>query len=155
MGSAGNRRKAVGPVGNRCVDHQVSGRDTDDRSRHTGGDAVAHEGLHEAADLLDDATIDRHRAIVSLIEEFEAIDWYDQRVTATRDPDLASILAHNRDDEKEHAAMTLEWIRRHDPALDEQLRRYLFTSGPITSVEDSPAATNAGTLNIKSLRDES
>lgn len=96
---------------------------------------MAHEGLHEAADSLDEATIDRHRAIVSLIEEFEAIDWYDQRVKATRNPELAAILAHNRDDEKEHAAMTLEWIRRQDPALDKQLRLYLFTTEPITELE--------------------
>jgi len=97
---------------------------------------MASEGLHEAAELLDEATIDRHRAFASVIEELDAIDWYDQRVHATRDPELASILAHNRDDEKEHAAMALEWIRRRDPALDEQLRLYLFTSGPIISVED-------------------
>ena len=97
---------------------------------------MASEGLHEAAELLDEATIDRHRAFASLIEELEAIDWYDQRVRATRDPELASILAHNRDDEKEHAAMALEWIRRQDPALDAQLRTYLFTSGPIVSRED-------------------
>jgi hypothetical protein len=69
--------------------------------------------------------------------QLEAIDWCDLRVYATRDPELASILAHNRDDEKEHASMMREWIRRQDPALDEQLRLYLFTSGPITSVEDS------------------
>jgi ferritin-like protein len=98
---------------------------------------MAHEGLHEPAELLDDATIDRHRAFESVIEELEAIDWYDQRVRATNDPGLASILAHNRDDEKEHAAMALEWIRRQDPAFDAQLRQYLFTSGPIVSVEDS------------------
>jgi ferritin-like protein len=97
---------------------------------------MAHEGLHEASDLLDDRTVDLHRAIESLVEELEAIDWYDQRVKATNDPDLASVLAHNRDDEKEHAAMALEWIRRRDPALDEQLRRYLFTDAPLVSVED-------------------
>src|SRR5215468_8881694 len=66
---------------------------------------MAHEGLHEPAELLDEATIDRHRALASVIEELEAIDWYDQRVRATNDPELASILAHDRDDEKEHAAM--------------------------------------------------
>lgn len=124
------------------------------------GYQMAHEGLHEAAALLDEATIDRHRAFTSLIEELEAIDWYDQRVHATRDPELAAILAHNRDDEKEHAAMTLEWIRRQDPALDEQLRLYLFTSGPITSGEDAGAepATelpNSQGLGIGSLGDAS
>jgi ferritin-like protein len=121
---------------------------------------VAHEGLHESPDLLDAATIDRHRALESLIEELEAIDWYDQRVHATEDPELASILAHNRDDEKEHAAMALEWIRRHDVALDEQLRLYLFTSTPIVSVEDNAAGTDetavlagaSGGLGIGSLQ---
>jgi uncharacterized protein len=121
---------------------------------------VAHEGLHESPDLLDGATIDRHRALESLVEELEAIDWYDQRVHAADDPELVSILAHNRDDEKEHAAMALEWIRRHDAALDEQLRLYLFTSGPIVSVEDddggtgdsSAALTPSGGLGIGSLR---
>jgi uncharacterized protein len=98
---------------------------------------MAHEGLHEAPELLDEGTVDRHRALESVIEELEAIDWYDQRIAATNDPELASILAHNRDDEKEHAAMALEWIRRRDPALDDQLRRYLFTDGPIVSQEDT------------------
>jgi uncharacterized protein len=123
---------------------------------------MASEGLHEPADLLDDATIDRHRAMVSLTEELEAIDWYDQRVDATGDPALASILAHNRDDEKEHAAMALEWIRRQDPAFDDELHRHLFTSDPIVSAEaarppaSSPraatASTGAGSLGIGSLR---
>src|SRR6266478_4283762 len=121
---------------------------------------MASEGLHEAAELLDEATIDRHRAFASLIEELDAIDWYDQRVHATRDPELGAILAHNRDDEKEHAAMALEWIRRQDPALDQQLRLYLFTSGPITSVADGagePVAEAPGSrgLGIGSLRDAS
>ncbi len=121
---------------------------------------MAHEGLHESSDLLDDQVINRHRAIESLMEEFEAIDWYDQRVNATNDSDLASVLAHNRDDEKEHAAMALEWIRRRDPALDEQLRLYLFTDGPLVSVEDSEAPTDSGGvaapgfgLGIGSLRE--
>ena len=108
-----------------------------------GDDGMAHEGLHEAAELLSTETMDRHRAIESVIEELEAIDWYDQRVQAAADPELASILAHNRDDEKEHAAMALEWIRRQDPALDEQLRRYLFTTDPIVSREDAVSRDDA------------
>jgi len=68
-----------------------------------------------------------HRAIVSLMEELEAVDWYNQRVDACGDPDLRAILAHNRDEEKEHAAMVLEWIRRRDPRFDKELRDYLFT----------------------------
>ena len=92
-------------------------------------------GLHEPEDRLPAEVIDRHRAIVSIQEELEAVDWYDQRVAATDDPDLAAVLAHNRDEEKEHAAMALEWLRRHDPVLDRHLRTYLFTSGPITDLE--------------------
>jgi len=92
-------------------------------------------GLHETSDLLDEDVIDRHRAIVSLQEELEAIDWYDQRVAATQDASLAEVLAHNRDEEKEHAAMTLEWLRRRDSAFDGFLRTYLFTDRPIVEEE--------------------
>jgi ferritin-like protein len=92
-------------------------------------------GLHEAADQLQAATIDRHRAIASIQEELEAVDWYDQRVDATHDADLAAVLAHNRDEEKEHAAMTLEWLRRRDPVMDKHLRTYLFTEGSIIEIE--------------------
>ncbi len=88
---------------------------------------MTSEGFHEPIEKLSPETLDRHRAIVSIMEELEAVDWYDQRVDATDDPELAAILAHNRDEEKEHAAMTLEWLRRRDPALDKQLRTYLFT----------------------------
>jgi ferritin-like protein len=94
-----------------------------------------HAGYHEPLDKLTSGTMERHRAIVSLMEELEAIDWYDQRVDATGDDALRAILAHNRDEEREHAAMTLEWLRRHDPIWDEILRAYLFTDGPITEVE--------------------
>ena len=96
---------------------------------------MASEGYHEPVDALSPATLDRHRAIISLREELEAIDWYDQRVDATPDLSLAAILAHNRDEEKEHAAMTLEWLRRHDPTFDQHLRTYLFTEVSVTEVE--------------------
>lgn len=96
---------------------------------------MASDSLHEPADEIGAEVIDRHRAIRSIMEELEAIDWYDQRVAATNDPSLAAVLAHNRDEEKEHAAMTLEWLRRHDPVLDRELRTYLFTDGPITEIE--------------------
>lgn len=92
--------------------------------------------LHEPAELMHPETIDRHRAFVSLIEEFDAIDWYQQRIDATDDDELAELLAHNRDEEHEHAAMTLEWLRRRDKNLDRQLRRYLFTEGPIVAREE-------------------
>ena len=92
-------------------------------------------GLHEPEDRLSPDTIDRHRALASIQEELEAVDWYAQRVDATTDAELAAVLAHNRDEEKEHAAMTLEWLRRRDPVLDRHLRTYLFTSGSILELE--------------------
>jgi len=101
-------------------------------------------GLHEPEDKLTPEVIDRHRAFVSLEEELEAIDWYDQRVAATRDPELAAVLAHNRDEEKEHAAMILEWLRRHDPVLDRNLRTYLFTRAPVTEIEAEAEAAGGG-----------
>jgi len=88
---------------------------------------MANEGYHEPADALSAETRDMHRAIISLMEELEAVDWYNQRVDACKDPELRGILQHNRDEEKEHAAMVLEWIRRRDPMFDKQLRDYLFT----------------------------
>jgi len=92
---------------------------------------MANEGYHEPVDQLSDETRDMHRAIVSLMEELEAVDWYNQRVAACADKGLRAILAHNRDEEKEHASMVLEWIRRKDPSFDKQLRDYLFTDSPI------------------------
>lgn len=115
---------------------------------------MSSESLHEDPSQLDPATIDRHRAVTSIIEELDAVDWYDQRAEATVDPELAAILRHNRDEEKEHAAMALEWLRRHDPKLDQHLRTYLFTEGPITEIEteaEGEAAPAAASLNIGSL----
>jgi hypothetical protein len=103
---------------------------------------MASEGFHESADQLSQRTRDFHRALVSLMEELEAIDWYQQRVDATGDPALKEILAHNRDEEKEHAAMVLEWIRRQDPGFDRHLREYLFTDRPITALEAAPEKDN-------------
>ena len=97
---------------------------------------MASEGYHEDPAELSAELKDRHRAIVSLMEELEAVDWYDQRYEATSDPALRAILAHNRDEEKEHAAMVLEWLRRNDDGFDEQLRTYLFTDGDILEVEE-------------------
>lgn len=92
---------------------------------------MANEGYHEPIEELTDETRDMHRAITSLMEELEAVDWYNQRVDACQDEELAAILAHNRDEEKEHAAMVLEWIRRKDPRMDKELRDYLFTEDKI------------------------
>ncbi|EGV30338.1 hypothetical protein ThidrDRAFT_2812 [Thiorhodococcus drewsii AZ1] len=92
---------------------------------------MSSEGYHEPIDELSDETRDMHRAIVSLMEELEAVDWYNQRVDACKDEDLKAILAHNRDEEKEHAAMVLEWIRRKDSTFDKELKDYLFTEKQI------------------------
>src|SRR5262245_7479471 len=91
--------------------------------------------LHESGEQLQPETIDRHRAVASIMEELEAVDWYDQRIDAATDGELKKILAHNRDEEKEHAAMMLEWLRRHDPKLDEHLRTYLFTDKSVLDIE--------------------
>ena len=96
---------------------------------------MASEGYHEPIEWLTPDAIEMHRAVQSVIEELEAADWYNQRVQATRDDDLRAILVHNRDEEKEHAAMALEWWRRRDPVLDRHLRTYLFTEAPITQLE--------------------
>ena len=126
---------------------------------------MSSEQLHEARDVLPADLVDRHRAIVSIMEELEAVDWYDQRVAGATDPELADVLANNRDEEKEHAAMTLEWLRRADPVLDRHLRTYLFTEGSIRGIEeeaehgegDGDAAepetpATDGSLGIGSLR---
>ncbi len=89
-------------------------------------------GYHEPIDELSDETRDMHRAIVSLMEELEAVDWYNQRADACKDAELKAILEHNRDEEKEHAAMVLEWIRRKDPRFSKEMKEFLFTDSPIT-----------------------
>jgi len=116
--------------------------------------------LHERG--LSPQVLDRHRAILSLIEELEAADWYAQRAEAATDPELRAILEHNGNEEKEHAAMVLEWLRRQDAVLDEHLRTYLFREGSITAAESEatspasspsqPAAPNSGSLGIGSLK---
>ncbi len=88
-------------------------------------------GYHEPIEELSDKTRDMHRAIVSLMEELEAVDWYNQRADACTDPELKSILQHNRDEENEHAAMVKERIRRNDPAMSKELKDYLFTDKSI------------------------
>ena len=95
---------------------------------------MANEGYHEPIDELSDETRDMHRAITSLMEELEAVDWYNQRVDACSDPELKAILAHNRDEEKEHAAMVLEWIRRRDDAFDHELKDWLFTDKSLSDI---------------------
>src|SRR5471030_1581530 len=125
---------------------------------------MASETLHEDAEKLGADVIDHHRAIASLMEELEAVDWYNQRAKATKNPELRAILEHNRDEEKEHAAMALEWLRRADPKFAQHFKTFLFTEGPITEIEASmeagggeeadtaPTASGDGGLGIGSLR---
>lgn len=91
---------------------------------------------HEERKNLKEKTLDLDRARQSLIEELEAVNWYQERVDATKDKSLQDILAHNRDEEKEHAAMLIEWIRRQDPEFDEELNTYLFKKQDITEIEE-------------------
>lgn len=103
---------------------------------------------HAPYELLKPETRDMSRAIHSLMEELEAIDWYGQRMDVTDDDDLRRTLEHNRDEEKEHAAMVLEWIRRRDPKFDEYLRTYLFTTGDVLAIEEG--ADSGGAAEAKS-----
>lgn len=125
---------------------------------------MSSESLHESAEALGPQVVDTHRAIVSLMEELEAVDWYNQRAKATADPTLRAVLEHNRDEEKEHAAMALEWIRRNDSKFAEHLKTFLFSDGPITGIEaemehgegggsgESNTSVADGSLGIGSLR---
>ena len=92
---------------------------------------MANPTYHEPVAELSHAVRDMHRAISSLMEELEAVDWYNQRAESCQDPELKAILEHNRDEEKEHAAMVLEWIRRQDSTFDKELKDYIFTEKPI------------------------
>lgn len=101
-------------------------------------------GYHEPENKLRPETLDNHRALTSMQEELEATDWYDQRVDAATDQGLKDILAHNRDEEKEHFAMLLEWYRRRDAKMDANLKEYLFTSGSLVAQEQAGAGGDAG-----------
>ncbi|SFH89712.1 hypothetical protein SAMN05192551_10494 [Tindallia magadiensis] len=110
---------------------------------------------HEPMELLDEKARNISRALNSLKEEVEAVDWYNQRVAATKDPELKEILAHNRDEEIEHACMTLEWLRRNMDAWDEELRTYLFTEKNILEAEETTEGADSvtkGGLNIGDLK---
>lgn len=91
---------------------------------------------HEPVELQDEESLDIIRAFRSMIEEFEAVDWYNQRMNATNNDELRAILKHNRDEELEHAAMTLEWLRRRIPELDQELKDNLFKEGEIGHHEE-------------------
>jgi ferritin-like protein len=121
---------------------------------------MSSETYHEPLDLLSEETRNLHRAIVSLCEELEAVDWYNQRAEACSDPELRGVLTHNKNEEIEHAMMNLEWIRRNHPVFQTNIARYINTSGPITAIESAGAGGGAGAaaagspggLGIGSLR---
>ncbi|MEO8845701.1 MAG: ferritin-like domain-containing protein [Kofleriaceae bacterium] len=114
---------------------------------------MSSESYHEPIELLSESTKNMHRALVSLREELEAIDWYQQRAEACSDSDLAAVLTHNKNEEIEHAMMTLEWIRRHNPVVGKNLETYLNTTGPITEVEKTAmAGATTTSLGIGSLK---
>ena len=110
--------------------------------------AASSAGFHESEAVLSAATRDLHRAIVSMMEELEAIDWYQQRIDAAQDVELRDILRHNRDEEMEHAAMLLEWIRRRSPAFEGALRPRLFVEGPILGQEAALENDGRGTEGL-------
>jgi uncharacterized protein len=118
---------------------------------------MSSESYHEPIELLSEPTKNMHRALVSLREELEAVDWYQQRAEACSDSDLAAVLTHNKNEEIEHAMMTLEWIRRHNPVVDSNLDKYLDTTGSIVAVEaqamsagkDGSASTSLGIGSLK------
>jgi uncharacterized protein len=99
--------------------------------------AASSVTLHEPVDKLQPDTPDIHRAVVSLMEELEAVDWYRQRADACSDEQLRAILEHNMNEEIEHASMVLEWLRRRVPKINEALKTYLFTSGDVTKLEEA------------------
>ncbi|MEO7037315.1 MAG: ferritin-like domain-containing protein [Polyangiaceae bacterium] len=105
---------------------------------------MSSDTYHEPLELLSEDTKNTHRAIVSLMEELEAIDWYQQRAEACSDPELASVLTHNKNEEVEHAMMTLEWLRRTNPVFASNIDTYLKSSGPITEVEAAMMASGGG-----------
>jgi ferritin-like protein len=118
---------------------------------------MASDEYHEPLDLLTEDTRNMHRAVVSLKEELEAIDWYQQRADACSDAGLKDVLLHNKNEEIEHATMLLEWIRRHSDHFDVTMRTYLFTEQPITGIEkgakaDGASATAPRTLGIGSMK---
>ena len=118
---------------------------------------MASDTYHEPLEMMSGETREMHRAIVSLMEELEAIDWYQQRVDACSDPQLKNVLLHNKNEEIEHASMIMEWIRRHNDHFNEMLRKYLFTEQPITGIEKaagtpSPAALATEALGIGSMK---
>jgi ferritin-like protein len=105
---------------------------------------MSSESYHEPIELLSEATKNMHRAIVSLKEELEAVDWYQQRAEACSDEELRGVLVHNKNEEIEHAMMNLEWIRRHSETFDANIKTYIGSKGPILAVETAQSAGGGG-----------
>ena len=105
---------------------------------------MSSETYHEPMDLLSEETRNMHRAIVSLKEELEAVDWYQQRAEACSDEELRAVLVHNKNEEIEHAMMNLEWIRRHSEVFDANIKTYLNAKGPILAVEKQQGGAESG-----------
>src|SRR5580700_5237799 len=123
---------------------------------------MSSESYHEPIELLSEATRNMHRAIVSLKEELEAVDWYQQRAEACSDDELRGVLVHNKNEEIEHAMINLEWIRRHSAVFDANIKKYLNAEGPILAVEQQsqggsshasapPAASSLGIGSLKGV----
>jgi ferritin-like protein len=119
---------------------------------------MSSESYHEPIELLSEDTKNMHRAIVSLKEELEAVDWYQQRAEACSDADLRAVLIHNKNEEIEHAMMVLEWIRRHNPTFDANIGTYVNSTGSILEVEKTKTSGGSGgggastSLGIGSLK---
>jgi hypothetical protein len=120
---------------------------------------MSSENYHEREELLSDGTKNMHRALVSLKEELDAVDWYQQRAEGCSDAELRAVLLHNRDEEIEHAMMVLEWIRRHEGVFDANIATYLKSTGPIVGIEkqktgagSGPASPTSVSLGIGSLK---
>lgn len=123
---------------------------------------MALEYFHEPREQLPPAVLNLKRALASIIEELEAVSWYNERAAGETDAELIEILLHNRNEEIEHAMMLLEWVRRKYPEFAEEMKTYMFTKAPITELEDAqeaseqPQTTNPanGSLNIGSMKGE-
>jgi uncharacterized protein len=111
------------------------------RARFAG---MSSESYHEPLELLSEETKNRHRAIVSLKEELEAVDWYQQRAEACSDAELRAVLLHNKNEEIEHAMMTLEWLRRNDTSFAANITAYIGSNGPIVAVEQGATGGGSG-----------
>jgi hypothetical protein len=92
---------------------------------------MSSEDLHAPRERLTDQTIATHQAIVSLMEELQAIDWYRQRADDCDDAQLKAVILHNMNDEMEHAAMLVEWLRRNVAEFATQLDKFLGGEGAI------------------------